>query len=177
MSEVTFFFGGWAPVLRIIVVGTLAYGALVALQRISGKRTLSQMNAFDFLITVALGASFGSLLTARSVAFVEAVTAFTLLVTLQFVAATLRQRSRTVEQLLTAAPTVLFYKGNFQRAGMRRERITEDELATAVRQSGFGSFQDVEGIFLEADGMLAVVSAAQTGDGGILPAEHCQSSS
>lgn len=47
MSDVTFFFGGWDLILRILVVGTLAYDTLIALQRISGKRTL------------ALGASFG----------------------------------------------------------------------------------------------------------------------
>ncbi len=84
MSDATFFFGGRAPVLRILVVGTFAYGSLITLQRISGKRTLSQMNAFDFLITVALGASFGRILTARNVALAEAVTAFALLMALQF---------------------------------------------------------------------------------------------
>ena len=169
MSNVTFFFGGWAPILRILVVGTLAYGALVALQRIGGKRTLSQMNAFDFLITVALGASFARILTARSVALAEAVTAFALLVALQFVVAALRQRSRSVERALTASPTLLFFRGDFQRNEMQRERVTEAELIGAVRQNGFGSMHNVEAIILEANGKLAVVSAAQAGDAGALP--------
>ena len=172
MSDVTFFFGGWPPILRILVVGTLAYGALVALQRISGKRTLSQMNGFDFLITVALGASFGRILTARSVALAEAVTAFTLLVALQFVVAVFRQRSQRLEHLLTASPRLLFYQGDFQRDAMRMERVTEDELTGAVRQSGFGSIREVEAIILEANGKLAVVSKAQAGDAGALPADR-----
>lgn len=170
MSDVTFFFGGWAPVLRILVVGTLGYAALVALQRISGKRTLSQMNAFDLLITVALGASFGRILTARHVALAEAVTAFALLVGLQFVVATLRHRSRRFEHLVTASPTLLFYRSEFQREEMRKQRITEAELNSAIRQSGFGSFEGVEAIILEADGKLAVVGTAQAGDGASLPA-------
>lgn len=171
MSDVTFFFGGWAPVLRILVVGTLAYLALITLQRISGKRTLGQMNAFDFLITVALGASFGRILTARNVALSEAVMAFALLVALQFVVAVLRQRSRSVERALTASPTLLYYRGDFQRNEMQRERVTEDELTGAVRQNGFGSIHEVEAIILEANGKLAVVSAAQAGDAGALPDE------
>ena len=171
MSDVTYFFGGWAPILRILVVGTLAYATLVSLQRISGKRTLSQMNAFDFLITVALGASFGRILTARNVALAEAVTAFGLLVGLQFVIAVLRQRSGRIEHLVTASPTLLFYQHSFQRAEMRRQRITESELASAIRQSGFGSFEGVEAIILEADGKLAVVGSAQAGDAGALPAD------
>lgn len=171
MSDMTFFFGGWAPILRILVVGTLAYLALIALHRISGKRTLSRMNAFDFLITVALGASFGRILTARNVALSEAVTAFALLVALQFVVAVLRHRSRSVERTLTASPTLLFYRGDFQRSEMQRERVTEDEITGAVRQNGFGSINDVDAIVLEANGKLAVVSTGQAGDASALPDE------
>ena len=121
------------------------------------------MNAFDFLITVALGASFGRILTARNVALAEAVTAFGLLVVLQLAAAVLRQRSQRAERLLTVSPTLLFYRGNFQRAEMRKERVTEDELTGAIRQIGLGSFGNVEAILLEANGKLSVVSAAQAG--------------
>lgn len=173
MSDVTFFFGGWAPILRIIVVGTLAYGAMIALHRISGKRTLSRMNAFDFLITVALGASFGRILTARNVALAEAITTFALLMGLQLAVTVLRQRSRRVEQLVTASPTMLYYRGEFLRSQMRQERITDDELSDAVRQSGFGSFEGVEAIILEADGKLAVVKSSQAGNGNALPKGSC----
>lgn len=169
MSDVTFFFGGWAAIFRILVVGTLAYASLVALHRISGKRTLSQMNAFDFLITVALGASFGRTLTAHRVALAEALTAFALLMALQLVVAAFRQRSRRFERLITASPALLFYRGEFQRAEMRRERITEDELAAAARKSNFGSFEGVEAIVLEPDGNLSVVGSAQTGDASAIP--------
>ncbi len=42
---------------RVVIIGTLAYGALVLVLRISGKRTLSKMNAFDLVVTVALGST------------------------------------------------------------------------------------------------------------------------
>lgn len=69
---VHFFFNGWQPIVRIVVVGTLGYVTLILLLRVSGKRTLAQLNSFDFIITVALGASFGRILTARTVALAEA---------------------------------------------------------------------------------------------------------
>ncbi len=40
------FFDSWSGLGRILVVGVLAYGTLVLILRISGKRTLSKMNAF-----------------------------------------------------------------------------------------------------------------------------------
>ncbi len=48
------FFDSWAGLLRVLVVGPLAYAALVLLLRVTGKRTLSKMNAFDLIVTVAL---------------------------------------------------------------------------------------------------------------------------
>lgn len=168
MNEVTFFFGGWEPVARIVVVGTLAYAALVLLLRASGKRTLVQMNAFDFVITVALGASFGRVLTARSVALVEAITAFALLVFLQFVVTRLQVRSPRFARAVTSPPTLLYFRGRVLDEMLHRERITEAELRTAIREHGAGSFGEVEAVVLESDGRFAVVKSGRAGDGSAL---------
>lgn len=59
-------FSGWEGLLRTLVVGVLAYVSLVVFLRISGKRTLSKMNAFDLVVTVALGSTLATVLAARS---------------------------------------------------------------------------------------------------------------
>ena len=55
------FFSGWDGLLRTLVIGVLAYVILILFLRISGKRTLAKMNAFDFVVTVALGSSVSNL--------------------------------------------------------------------------------------------------------------------
>lgn len=64
-------------------MGVLAYVALVVLLRVSGKRTLSKMNAFDLVVTVALGSTLATVLMAKDVALAEGVFAFALLIGLQ----------------------------------------------------------------------------------------------
>lgn len=166
---VNFFFDGWEPVARIVVVGTLAYTTLVVLLRVSGKRTLARMNSFDFVITVAIGATFGRILTARSIPLLEAVTAFALLVILQFVVSSLQLRSRRFSRAVTAEPTLLLYRGQVLHDALRRERLTEKELDGVVRKHGLGSLQEAEAVVLEADGRLSVVGPGSAGDGGALP--------
>ena len=56
------FFDGWSVLFRTAVVGVLAYVCLIFFLRISGKRTLSKMNAFDFVVTVALGSTLATIL-------------------------------------------------------------------------------------------------------------------
>lgn len=158
-----FFFDGWLPLVRIVVVGTLTYAALLLLLRVSGKRTLAQLSAFDFIVTVAVGAVFGRALTARGVPLAEAVTALVLLVALQYAIASLRLRFPRFGNLVTTPPSLLYYRGRFLRGAMRRERVTEGELRTAIREGGACSFDEVEAIVLEPDGQLGVIKAEGPG--------------
>ena len=164
MDRVTFFFGGWEPVARILVVGPLAYAALVLLLRISGKRTLARMNAFDFIVTVAIGAVFGRVVTARSVALAEAVAAFALLVILQYIMSALQIRFPAFASAVTSPPTLLFYSGRVLHQNLRKERLTEPELQTAIREHGVGSYNEVEAVVLESDGRFAVIKKKTAGD-------------
>lgn len=133
MDDVIFFFGGWAPIARVVVVGTLAYVALVLLMRVSGKRILTRMNGFDLLIAVSMGAVFGRVLTAQNVALAEAVAAFALLATLQSAMAWLQFRFPKFAAVATPSPTLPYFRQRVLHDALRRERVTEPELRTAAR--------------------------------------------
>jgi uncharacterized membrane protein YcaP (DUF421 family) len=94
------FFDSWFGLLRVLVVGTLAYVALVAVLRISGKRTLTKLNAFDLVITVVLGSTLATVLLSKSVVLAEGVLAMALLVLLQFVITWLSVRSPRIRDLV-----------------------------------------------------------------------------
>ena len=65
------FFDEWSVLLRTGLIGVLAYVGLILLLRCSGKRTLSKMNAFDFVVTVALGSTLASILVSKDVALAQ----------------------------------------------------------------------------------------------------------
>ena len=77
------FFDTWSGLGRVLVVGTLAYAAVVVLLRVSGKRTLTKLNAFDLVVTVALGSTLATVLLSKNVALAEGVLAVALLISLQ----------------------------------------------------------------------------------------------
>ena len=169
MTDPVLLWGGWLPLWRIVVVGTLMYLVLVVLLRVSGSRTIASMRAFDFLVTVALGSVFGRALTAKGVSLAEAVVAFLLLVVLQYAVARLQVASRPFARAVTNPPRLLWYRGQFQRDGMRAARVTEQELRAVARKKGHGSLSDVEALVLEASGDIAVITSI--GDGSALGSE------
>lgn len=152
------FYDGWQGSVRVVVVGVAAYVSLIVLLRISGKRTLSKLNAFDFVVTVALGSTLATVLLSSDVALAEGVTAMALLVGLQFVVAWASVRNRTVERLVKSEPT-LVYRDGFLRAAMRRERVTADELRQAARGQGRSDLSEVAAIVVETDGTLSILTA------------------
>lgn len=159
------FFTNWTSIWRTLLIGVAAYVGLMLLLRISGKRTLTKMNAFDLVVTVALGSTLATVLLSKSVALADGLTAFALLIALQFSITWLSGRSRAVGRLVKAGPTLLVYQGAFLRAAMRSERVTKRKLLAALRQHGLTSVDKAAAVVLENNGQLSVLQQTMTGPG------------
>ncbi|MBS3981721.1 MAG: DUF421 domain-containing protein [Rhodobacteraceae bacterium] len=149
-------FQDWEGIIRTLVVGTLAYVTLVLFLRISGKRTLAKLNAFDLVVTVAIGSTLATVLLQKSVPLAEGVVALALLIFLQFAVAFVSVRSVQFAKLVRSEPTLLARNGAFCHQSMKQARITEGEALAAVRSSGGHALADVETLILESDGTLSV---------------------
>lgn len=150
-------FNDWASLFRTTVVGVLAYIALILLLRVSGKRTLSKMNAFDFVVTVALGSTLATILLSKDTALAEGIVALALLIFLQYVITWLSVRSATFSRLVKAEPKLLFYKGSFVASAMKYERVNEGEVLQAMRSQGALDAEQVAAVVLETDGSFSVM--------------------
>lgn len=151
------FFDGWPGLLRTLVIGLLAYAALVVLLRISGKRTLAKLNAFDLVVTVAIGSTLATVLLNKDVALSEGVLAFALLIGMQFVVTWSSVRMSWVKRISKSEPTLLAYRGALAREALRAQRVTEDELHAAVRGAGLSGLEDAAAVVLETDGSFSVI--------------------
>lgn len=154
------FFDSWAGLGRVLVVGTLAYVAFVAILRISGKRTLTKLNAFDLVVTVALGSTLATVLLSKSVALAEGVLAMALLVLLQFVITWLSIRSPRFQALVKSEPTLIVHQGRFLDGALRAQRVTHEEVMAALRSSGMADAADAAAVVLETDGSITVIRKA-----------------
>lgn len=158
------FFDDWMSLLRTAVVGILAYATLVLFLRVSGKRTLSKMNAFDLIVTVALGSTLATVLLSSSVSLATGALAFALLIGLQYAVTWLSVRSSAVRAVVKGEPTMLVHKGSLLKQAMRRERMTEDEILAALRSEGVPELEQVEALVLETDSSFSVLTSRSRQD-------------
>jgi uncharacterized membrane protein YcaP (DUF421 family) len=154
------FFQNWQGIVRTVVIGVLAYTTLIVFLRISGKRTLAKLNAFDLVVTVALGSTLSAILLQESIALAEGAVALALLIVMQFLVTFTSVRWPRFADAVRAEPTLLVRNGEICGEAMKRERITESEALSAIRASGGHTISDVDTLILESDGTLSVALAS-----------------
>ena len=151
------FFDNLGGLLRVMLVSLLAYGSLVLVLRVAGKRVLSKLNAFDLVVTVALGSTLATVLLTKDVALAEGALAFGMLALLQWLVSRLSIAWPWFSDLVRSRPRLLLEDGAYREAAMAQERVTEDEVDAAIRNRGIGRLEDVAAVILETDGSLSVI--------------------
>ena len=161
MSKI--FFDNWDGLARTALIGPMAYGCLIFMLRISGSRTLSKMNAFDLIVTVALGSTLATILLNKDVALAEGALALALLIGLQFIITWTSVRVSWVRKLVTGEPALLYYRGKFLDHALRQQRVTVNEVHAAIRDAGLPTQAIAEAVVLETDGTISVMPRSDEG--------------
>lgn len=151
-------FDGWQGIARVLMVGLAAYVSLIVLLRVSGKRTLSKLNAFDLVVTVALGSTLATILLSKDVALAEGMAAFAVLIGGQYAIARLSISSAAVRKSVKSEPRLLLLRGELLHDALRDERVTRDEVESVVRGSGLSSLAAAGAVVLETDGSFHVLT-------------------
>lgn len=175
MGNAPIFFQSWYYVERTITLSVVGYAALFTMLRVSGKRTLSKLNVFDFVFVVAVGSVFASMIVSKDVTFVEGVAAMATLVLIQLLLAELAARFPRLERIINGEPTLLLSNGKFIPDALKKERVTEEEVRGAIRGEGVTRVEDVAAVTMENDGTLTVAwMSKKPGNSSLVDAKDAQ---
>lgn len=152
------FFDGWSNIVQILITAPLIYLLVIAGTRLSGKRSTSQMNNFDWIVTVAIGSLVGSAVISESISIAEAVVGIGALFVLQYFLTLASRYSSRVEAVVKANPKLLFENGRFIERAMSDERITRNEVLAAIREAGHRRLDEVHFVILESDARFSVIA-------------------
>ena len=143
----------WEYLLRAVVV----YVVLLAMIRISGKRTMGQFTPFDVLLIVLLGNAVQNALLGSDQSLIGGLLLAGVLIALNWSTGFLASRSRRAEKIIEGVPVVLAKDGKVFEDVLRRELVSFNDFQEALRQSGEIALHDVRWAILETDGRISVV--------------------
>jgi uncharacterized membrane protein YcaP (DUF421 family) len=151
------FFSTPYDILRVAITAVILYFLLILILRLSGKRTLSSMNAFDFIVNVAIGTALASTILNSMVALSDGLTALVVLIGLQFLISYASSRSKKFSRFTKSEPKLLCYRGELLKGATKQERIADSEILQALRSSGYSSIGEVDAVVLESNGNISVI--------------------
>ncbi len=150
--------------LRVLVVAPLAYVAVILVLRSAGKRALAKLNAFDLVVTVALGSTLATVVLSKDVALAEGALAFAALALLQWLVSRFSTAWSGFANAVRSQPRLLLENGHFVENALEAERVTRDEAVQAIRDQGIGRLNEVAAVVLESDGSMSVIPCGGEGE-------------
>lgn len=149
-----------APISVLLDVAlrtSVVYFALLAGIRLTGKRQLGQLTAFDLVLLLIIANAVQNAMVGSDTSLAGGLVAAAVLLGWHQVLDRLRLKSRGVARLLAGEGIMLINRGRILPEHLRRAAITEDELRQALREHGVASVADVQTAVLEPDGMISVI--------------------
>jgi uncharacterized membrane protein YcaP (DUF421 family) len=132
------------------------YVFMLIVIRALGKRTVGNFSAFDLLVALMLGEVVDEIIYA-DVRFLQGAIAVVVIAGLAYTDSWLVYFGHGFERLLEGTPSVVVRDGEFDRRGMRAERMTEREVLAHLRTQGIQDMREVRRAIVETDGTVSVL--------------------
>ena len=142
---------------RIVLTTVLVYILIILVTKVSGKRSTSQLNNFDWIVTVMIGSLGANTILLKDIPLIEGISAIFVLYLLQFLVTKYASISPQFSSFILSEPRIVFYQGQFLPDAMRDERLTRQEIECAMRSEGIHNFDEVEAVVFESDAKLTII--------------------
>jgi uncharacterized membrane protein YcaP (DUF421 family) len=140
-------------VLRTAVV----YAFLLVLMRAIGRRELSSLEPFDLILLVILGDALQQGLTQDDYSVTGALLVVGTFAVLQVLTSWISYRFKPARTVLQGEPLIVVEDGKPIERNLRRERLTNEELAEAARLQQIGHIEEVQWAVLERNGQITFI--------------------
>ena len=141
-----------------VIRAALVYGFLLVLFRVAGKRTLSEMTTFDFILLLVVSEATQQALIGDDNSIVNSFVVILTLVGLDIALSIIKQRSETVEKWIEGAPVVIVENGVPLVERMNKARVDVEDVLTAARMSqGLERLDQIKYAVLERSGGISII--------------------
>jgi uncharacterized membrane protein YcaP (DUF421 family) len=143
--------------MDIVLRTILVFGVLLVLTRVIGRRELSSLQPFDLILLIVLGDAVQQGLTQDDYSLTGAFLVIFTFAVLQVFVSWVGYKFPGTRPVLEGEPIVIVQDGNLIERNLKRERLTEDEIAEEARCNGIAHLAEVRWAVLETNGKISFI--------------------
>lgn len=144
--------------MQIVLSAAAVYLFLLVIFRLSGRRTLGQMTAFDFVLVLIISETTQQALTGTDYSLTRCFLVVLTLIALDNLLGHLKRKSPAVDRWLDGCPMILVKDGRLLEDRCRMMLVDEHDVLAAARvQEGISDLDRIHLAVLETDGKISVI--------------------
>ncbi|WP_162605774.1 DUF421 domain-containing protein [Jiangella aurantiaca] len=148
--------------MDIVVRAAVVFVILWLVLRMSGKRQVTQLSAFDLILLVTLGDLISQTVLQEDLSLTGGTLAVATFALLSVLLSWLSWRFKRPRKLFQGEPTVIIKDGKVDDEVLRYERLPIDDVLEAAREHGIRDLGDVDLMVLEPDGTFSVFARSNS---------------
>jgi uncharacterized membrane protein YcaP (DUF421 family) len=143
-----------SSVLRAFIV----YVVLFIIFRIAGRRTLTQITTFDFVMLLIVSESTQNAMIGNDYSITNAILVIVTLIGLDIGLSLWKQRFPQFDKFLDGVPLILVEDGKPLKDRMTKARVDEADILTAAREvQGLERMEQIKYAVLERSGGISII--------------------
>lgn len=145
----------YKEIIGVVMRTILVLIVLFAIAKIIGKKQISQLNLFDYIMGITIGSIAADISLDINKNLIAGLTSLFIYVIVSLLISFITMKSIILRRFLNGVPTILVEKGNIIESGLRKTKIDVNALLEEARNSGYFDLDEIEYALMEANGKIS----------------------
>lgn len=141
--------------LLILGKGITSIVVLFMLSKVMGRKQVSQLNVFDYIIGISIGSIAAEMTLNNEIDFFEGVFAISIYAVFAYLITLLTNKSIIARRLLIGCPTVLIEDGKLNYKALKKSKLDLNDFLQEARIQGYFNLSEIEFAIMEANGQVS----------------------
>lgn len=141
--------------LLILGKGITSIVVLFILSKVMGRKQVSQLNVFDYIIGISIGSIAAEMTLNNEIDFFEGVFAISIYAVFAYLITLLTNKSIIARRLLIGCPTVLIEDGKLNYKALKKSKLDLNDFLQEARIQGYFNLSEIEFAIMEANGQVS----------------------
>lgn len=148
-------------IFKLIIKGSAAVIYLFLVIKVIGKKQISELNIFDYIIGISLGNIAAEMTVNDNVTIIYGMIAMSVYGLISLIASIITNKSIVARRFITGDPVTIMEKGKISRDQLKKCRIDVNDLLQDARESGYFDISEIDSAIMEPSGKISFLPKAK----------------
>lgn len=151
----------WLEVGNVLMRGLLSLITLFLITKLLGKKQVSQLSLFDYVIGISIGNFAAEITTSVDVQIMNGIFAVLLFGFVAYAVSVLTMKSITLRRFFMGVPTVIIQNGKIIESNLKKVKFDINDLLEECRNNGYFNLDEIEYGIMEANGKVSILAKGE----------------